>query len=129
MSDLVSAEDIIEKDILELIGADKLSVEQKAELYEQMNRTVNYRLLENIENQLETEEEKNEWKKLLNDGSKDDVAKFLEKHRIDLEKAVADEAIKYKVEVVSIIKGSTDISKVLEDIYKKFSDVSKKSEG
>lgn len=103
MTDGISYEDIIEKDILDLLGANNMPEEQKRNLYTKMMDTVMNRAMIRVHDAL-SEKDREEWKKLLDEGDKPKMDKFLHDHGVDLPKILVEEALILKTELVDLAK-------------------------
>ena len=100
--------EIIEEDILKLLGASDMSEEEKNDLYQKMNDTVANRVTARIVDAL-TDEEVDKWTKLLDENKEADARKMLEEKGVDLPKLIAQEAVIYKTQLVDTIYGSDTI--------------------
>ena len=103
MNNDISYEDIIEKDILDLLGANNMPEEQKRNLYTKMMDTVMNRAMIRVHDAL-SEKDREEWKKLLDEGDKPKMDKFLHDHGVDLPKILVEEALILKTELVDLAK-------------------------
>lgn len=109
MANVVSDETIknlLDKDLLELIGGADLPQERKQELYTKMAETVQNRAIARIFDQL-SEEEGKELDKLIDSGDKNKVDEYLKSKNIDLTSVLAQEAVIYKTEMVELFKTNT----------------------
>jgi len=95
----VKPEDFINKDILDLIGAQNLREDEKGKLYNKMIDSIQARVLTRIYQQL-SGEDKQEWDNLLKADNQPDIANFLQQKNIELEKIFTEEALSYKQELV-----------------------------
>jgi len=98
-----SDEDILNKDILELMGAQNLPQEKKQEIYQKMIETIQNRVIAKILDQL-SEQDAEEWKKLLDSGDKQKAEEFLKTKQIDVAKLMLEESIIYKTEMVGLME-------------------------
>jgi len=94
--------EIIAKDIFELLKIEKISDEQKQQLFQTMINTVQARVAARIAALL-NEAEAKKFKDLAEAGKTDELKDFLEKQNLDLQKIVGEEAIRYKVEISQLI--------------------------
>ena len=99
----VSNEDLLEKDIFELLGIPNAPEDQKNEILTTMIQTVNLRVAQRIADEL-TDEDAEQFKQLCESGDSDNVAAFLTEKNIDLPNIVAEEATRYRVEMASLIR-------------------------
>ncbi len=109
MAKLISDEelkDLLEKDLLELIGGADLPPEKKQELYTKMAETVQNRTIARIYDQL-SEEEGKEIDQLIDADDKGKVDEFLKSKNLDITSLLAQEAIIYKTEMVELFKTNT----------------------
>jgi len=110
MANLVSDQEIknlLEKDLLELIGGADLPPQKKQELYAKMAETVQNRVIARIYDQL-SEEEGQELDKLIDSGDKNQVDEFLKNKNLDITSLLTQEAIIYKAEMVNLFKATPD---------------------
>jgi hypothetical protein len=108
MANLVSDQEIknlLEKDLLELIGGADLPPQKKQELYAKMAETVQNRVIARIYDQL-SEEEGQELDKLIDSGDKNQVDEFLKNKNLDITSLLTQEAIIYKAEMVNLFKAN-----------------------
>lgn len=96
-------EDIIKKDILDLMGASDMPEEKKKELYTKMLETIQNRVITKIFDQL-TPENAEKLKQLIDKGNKSEIENFLKFQNIDLAKLMLEEALIYKTEMVDLSK-------------------------
>ncbi len=105
-TDLISDQelrDLLEKDILELIGAQNLPQEKKEELYKTMADTVQNRTIARLHDQL-SEEDSKEFDRLIDEGDNQKVTQFLESKGIDITSLLVEEATIFKTEMVELFK-------------------------
>lgn len=103
------ANDMLTKDILELMGAENMTPEEKANIYNKMMHTVQNRVLARVLDDL-SDSEYEELKKILDIGDTDGFEKFATEIQLDLAKIYAEEALLYKIEMVNLINSSNDQS-------------------
>lgn len=109
MANLVSDQEIknvLEKDLLELIGGANLPPEKKQELYTKMAETVQNRAIARIFDQL-SDEEGQELDKLIDGGDQNKVDEYLKSKNIDITSVLTQEAVIYKTEMVELFKTNT----------------------
>lgn len=114
----LSLEEIADKDIIELIGGESLSDEEKGLLYEKMLETIRMRTLDRLDQTL-IDTERHKLKEILNSHNNDSsLQSFIHSKNFDMEKVMAEEALKYKAELVAHVdllnKGSAAISQNLD---------------
>lgn len=98
----ISYEDIIQKDLLELMGAKDMPPEQKTDLYKTMVETVENRVFARIDDQLSDEDAK-KIAALVEAKDKAGFFVLLEEKGIDVNKIYMEEALIYKMEMVDLI--------------------------
>ena len=96
-------QDLLDKDTLELIGGENLPEEKKQELYQKMAETVQNRVIARIDDKL-SEEERQEWMKLLDENDKTKMEEYLRSKDIDISKMLVEEAVIYKTEITSLFQ-------------------------
>jgi len=99
--------DIIDKDLLELMGAQNMPEEQKAELYQKMSDTVQNRVFARVDDALD-EQGKQEFSRLLDEGDSNKINEFLQGKGIDVNKLLVEESLTYKMEMMSLFKKSKE---------------------
>lgn len=109
MANVFSDEEIknvLEKDLLELIGGADLPQAKKQELYTQMAETVQNRTIARIYDKL-SEEDGKALDEAIDSGDKKNALKvdeFLKSKNIDITSLLAQEAIIYKTEMMELFK-------------------------
>jgi len=96
-------DDIINKDILEILGAKNLTDDEKLKLYEKISDTIENRVFVRIDDKL-TDSDVEEWKQVLNTGDNKKIQEFLQSKGIDFMKMLLEEALIYKTEVATLKK-------------------------
>jgi len=107
-TDLISDQelkDLLDKDLLELIGAQDLSQEKKTALYEQMAETVQNRTIARVYDTL-SEEEGKELDALIDAGDPQKVDEYLKSKNMDITALMVQEALIYKTEMTELFKGA-----------------------
>ena len=97
----ISTDDILNKDILELMGAKDMPDEKKKELYQKMLETIQNRVIARIDDML-TDEEAAEWKKIVDENNHQKNQEFLQRKNIDIKKLYTQELLIYKMEMVNL---------------------------
>ena len=97
--------DILDKDLLELMGGQDMPQEKKQELYQKMAETVQNRVIARIDDKL-SDQEKQEWIGIVDQDDKAKMEEFLRSKNIDIAKMLTEEAIIYKPEIMSLYKQS-----------------------
>lgn len=95
--------EVFEKDILEVLGAKNMPDEEKQKLYQKMTETVQDKVLLRIDSELD-EPSREEWIKISSEGDKDKMEEFLRSKNIDVAKMMVEEALIYKLELVTLKK-------------------------
>ncbi len=103
MSLIPSVEEILEKDIFELLDIDGASDERKQQLIQTMVTTVEARVVNRVA-ELLSDTEADEFKRVAEAGDPQKLADFLVETEIDLPRIVSEEATKHRIEVVQLIK-------------------------
>ncbi len=96
-----SVDDIINKDVLELMGAQNMPEAQKNELYNQMLRTIQNRVIAKVGEMLD-EKDMDEWDKLAKESDPAKANQFLESKSIDVEQLMLQESLAYKAQMVAM---------------------------
>lgn len=97
--------DILDKDIFELIGGKDLYEEKKKELYLKIGETIENRAIARIDDRL-SEQEREEWLKIIDENNKAKMEEFLKSKNIDVAKLVVQEALIYKLEIAGLFEES-----------------------
>lgn len=97
-------DDVINKDILELMGVADLSDKAKKPLYQKMLSTIQNRVIARISDKL-NDSEISELRKLLDTGDQKALNDFFAKKGIDLPKLMLEEALIYKTELATLAQG------------------------
>lgn len=97
----IKAQDLLDKDIFELMGIPNMPDEKKQELHTQMMETIEKRTFARVHDML-PQEDIAHFKELLDGSNPDDLKTFFKDHDIDVEKIMAQEAIVYKTEMVDL---------------------------
>lgn len=91
---------VIEKDIIELLGVGSISEEEKINLYEKMIETIRLRTFERFDDSLQ-DSQREDLKKILEEGTEEELKDFYTSNNFDFEKVMTEEALKYKIELVT----------------------------
>lgn len=100
---LPTVEEILEKDIFELLGVANTSAEEKQALLAKLTSVVDARVINRVA-ELLSEKEAEEFATLAEAGDGQKLADFLVDKEIDLAQIVSEEATKYRVEFVQLVK-------------------------
>lgn len=96
----INYKQVLDADLLELLGAENISDTEKQEVYEKAVQTIENRVLARIVDEL-TDEDLEEWEKIPTD-NKEAQQKFFAERGIDLSKLYTLEAVIYKSEIASL---------------------------
>jgi len=117
----LTLEEVVKKDITELLGAEAFSEEEKAGLYEKMLETIRLRAFERFDDTLK-DIEREEFKKILDEGNDEEVKQFYASKDFDFEKVMVEEALKYKIELTAyadfIKKSGASLAELKEKLSK-----------
>lgn len=102
-ADELTENDLLSKDILELMGAGDMPQEQKRNLYTKMMETINNRVIDRIAAEL-TPADREQWKTLAEGGDQAKMVHFFETHNIDPNALMLQEAMLYKAELTELVK-------------------------
>jgi len=111
MANEITYKDIIEKDILELLGAKDMPEEQKRNLYTKMLETIQNRVILKITKDL-SEEYLSNWESVFKSKDMNKINEFLKSKNIDFDDLMMKEALAYKIEVIELAK---PVKKAYED--------------
>ncbi|HSX41843.1 MAG TPA: DUF5663 domain-containing protein [Candidatus Saccharimonadales bacterium] len=100
---LPSLEEILEKDIFELLGVEGASDDRKKALLDQMTQTVELRVVNRVATML-SENDAEKFQDIAETGDSQKLVDFLVDKEIDLPQIVSEEATKHRVEVVELVK-------------------------
>ena len=100
---LPSVQEILEKDIFELLGVSKVNDDKKDALIAQMTNIVDARVINRVAELLD-EKEADQFQKIAESGDAQKLVDFLVEQEIDLPQIVSEEATKFRVEFVQLIK-------------------------
>lgn len=103
--DVQKLQDLLDKDVLSLIGGENLPQEKKEELYQKMAQTIENRVIARIDDSL-NEEEKAQWLQIIDSNDKVKMEQFLREKNIDVAKMMVEEALIYKTEITSLFEQS-----------------------
>lgn len=101
MADDVSYDDIITKDIFDLMGAKNMSEEDKKNLYTKILETIQNRVVARMADKL-TDADTEKWLEVKKTNDKKKMNQFWTSKGIDINKLFLQEALIYKVELAQI---------------------------
>lgn len=90
--------DLLDKDIFELVGLERISDAKKEELREKIVNTIQARIFRRVADTLEEKGKLGEYDKLENEEAVED---FLKKNGIDINQIYVEEALKHKAQLVT----------------------------
>ncbi len=96
-------EELINKDILELMGVTNLPEEKRRELYSKMLDTIQNRVIARVADKL-SDQDLEEWKQVTESGDKAKMEEFLKSRNIDIAQLMFQEALLYKTEMAELTK-------------------------
>lgn len=99
----LSYQDLLNKDLIELMGSTDMPEDQKNQEYEKMLATIKSRVLGQLVKQM-TEDQFNRFQKALQEKNENEVNTIIEETKIDVPKLYAEEAILYKLQMVSLMR-------------------------
>ncbi|MEK7202060.1 MAG: DUF5663 domain-containing protein [Patescibacteria group bacterium] len=100
---LPSLQEILEKDIFELLEIEGATPEKKQALLETMTTTIEARVVNRVAEMLD-DKSAEVFKEISEAGDSQKLVDFFVDHQIDLPQIVSEEATKHRVEVVQLIK-------------------------
>ena len=101
-----STEDILNKDILELMGAKNMPEEKKQELYQKMMETIKNRAMQRAVSSI-SEADKALFNQIVEQGEKAPIENFLRERNIDIKKLMVQEAVYYKIEMKEMVDSAS----------------------
>jgi len=96
-------EDIANKDVLDLLGAQNMPDEQKKEIYRVMIETIESRVIARIDDEL-SDEDAAKLKEILDKKDKEGFNAFMIEKGIDVTQIYTQETLAYKVELIDLMK-------------------------
>ena len=103
----ISYEDILEKDIMELLEIQDIPDENKKEIYQKLYETVENRAILRVDHEI-SEADFGEWKKMLESGDRDEADAFLKKRDIDIQRILIEETALLKAQLVFLLAKPED---------------------
>lgn len=103
----ISYDDLVNKEILELMGVKEMSDEEKTQIYREMAETIQMRVLKRVERTL-TDDEIDTLTNFVEKNDGDSFNKMLISKNIDLGVLYAEETLAYKAEMVSLVQKKND---------------------
>lgn len=107
----MSVEEFLDTDILKMIGAGEISQEEKNNIYKKMVDTISNRVILKIDDLLQTEENRNKFKSLLEKNDSAAMENFFVEFEIDVKDLIMQETLIYKTELVSLAKSVDENNK------------------
>lgn len=99
----INPKNLIEGDFFKEAGLDNLPEEEKKKLLQKMLESIKNRVLVRIDD-LISEAKREDFHKILEKGSDEEIRGFLEANKIDLEQLTIEESILQKAELLKAIK-------------------------
>ena len=99
----LSTEELIQGDLLTLMGAEHLTAAEQDELYQAALETIENRVVARID-ELLTDEEAQEWKSIVEAQNKDKLKAFFASKQIDLPRLYAEETLLYKSQMIDLVQ-------------------------
>ena len=98
--DYIDPQELVDKNIFELLGLKDASEDKKKEIMDNMMQTVQNRVLSRILDSLSDEDLK-EFDKLTAENKTEEINKFLNAKGVNLAQISAEEALNYKTEIIN----------------------------
>ena len=102
MEEKLCSKEIIDKDILELLGVGEIDPTKKDELYKKMVETIQTRILARVDDLL-YDADAAQIKFYLETNSQEKFDLLMQERNIDIEKLYIEEALLYKLELTELI--------------------------
>ena len=99
----VSYDDLVNKDILELMGAQNMTDEEKTKLYREMTETIQGRVIKRVEGLL-SDDEIDKFLEYVKANDQEGFSKFAKSKNIEIDQFYAEETLAYKAEMVNLIQ-------------------------
>jgi hypothetical protein len=96
-------DDISNKDVLDLLGAQNMPDEQKKEIYRVMIETIESRVIARIDDEL-SDDDAAKLKEILDKKDKEGFDAFMIEKGIDVTQIYTQETLAYKVELIDLMK-------------------------
>lgn len=106
----VEFEDIINKDVLVLMGAESMPENVKTEIYNKMLRTIQNRTIARVTDIL-SDNGLEDWLQVAETEDPVKIEEFLQSKKIDMNQLMLQESIKYKAQMVALSRGIRDAKK------------------
>lgn len=97
---VITPEQLLESNIFDSLGFDKLDEKQKQDMLVQLAESVTNGVLVRIYDAL-PETERDEWQKMVEAGQNEAAAKFLTDHNLNINELAAQEALVLKTKLIS----------------------------
>lgn len=92
------ADELLNKDIIEILGLEKVSEEKKTQMREKMAGVLQNRIANRLDDEF-TESQKQEFNTISETGDENKIATFLNTNVKNMEQIVIEETLKYKHEM------------------------------
>jgi len=100
MTTLLTPQNLIEKDLFEIVGLKHLSDQQKTDLLAKFLESVNHRVIVRILDEI-SQAKRRAFLELLSKGDESEITRFIEDQGISLETLATQEALALKAELIS----------------------------
>lgn len=100
-------QEILDKDIIELMGLKDVPDEKKAEIYEKMTQTIQDRVFLRVDEILDVES-KQQFAQVLEKGDQAAIKEFLQSKEVNVPQIMMQETMFYKLEIMSLLKTKQD---------------------
>jgi hypothetical protein len=108
---------ILDKDLLDLMGVANMPDDKKAELYAKMAATIQDRVLLRVDDALD-EEGKKQFGEIIDTGDQAKTNEFLVGKGLNVPQLLVQEAMLYKLEMMSLLKINQNQKEEVEDTGK-----------
>ncbi len=103
---MANVQELLEKDIFELLHLEGASDEQKEALINKMNESVQARIVVRMASQV-SEEEAQQFAHLAENNDQEGMKQFISEHGLDLAQMAAEEALKFRIELAETLDLAT----------------------
>ncbi len=109
----ISYDDIVQKDILELLDLEGLPEKEKQAIYQKLYQTVENRAILRIDYLLKSDDDIAAWKSLLEKGDRAAADAFLKTKNIDVQRILIEESAMLKAQLVFLTQGQDAVAQPL----------------
>jgi hypothetical protein len=100
----ITYDDVLDKDILELLGLKDLSDDEAKEIYDKMFQTIQDRVILDMVEKM-SDEDFASLETAVEAKNKDKFEELVTKNHIDVVNLYAQEALAYKIELINLVQG------------------------